>query len=87
MFASEKVKKEIHTQDNKYSFTLRFKSNLVTVTIYSKDHIENTNFLDELKNYIQFILSIRPTNVDIDINYFLTDQKKILKNEYQQKMM
>ena len=79
MFASEKVKKEIHTQDNKYGFTLRFKSNLVTVTIYSKDHIENTNFLDELKNYIQFILSVTPTNVDININYFLTDQKKTLK--------
>lgn len=79
MFASEKVKKEIHTQDNKYSFTLRFKSNLVTINIYSKDHIENTNFIHELKNYIQFILSIRPTKVDIEINYFLTDQKKTLK--------
>ena len=80
VYASENITKKIQNYDIKYSFTMEFNHSLVSVNIYSEKKILNTNFLYELKKYIQFVISIHPVNVNITINYHLSDEKKMVKN-------
>jgi hypothetical protein len=79
-FASENIKHEIENFHLKYSYTLRFDDIIVTINLFTDNRLTNSNFLYELKRYIQFILSVHPVKADITINYHLTDQeKKVIK--------
>ena len=75
-FASENIKHEIENFHLKYSYTLRFDDIIVSINLFTDNRLTNSNFLYELKRYIQFILSVHPVKADITINYHLTDQEK-----------
>lgn len=80
-FASEKIKNSMHQYNIKYSYDLSFlNNNNVKVNIFTKDNLKNNDFLNELFSYIQFIISIHPVDVDITINYHLTNEKKYFRN-------
>lgn len=78
-FISEIIEKKIEENNTKYSFVLNFDGFRVCVNIFSKNAIMKTNFINELKKYIQFTLSINPVKTNVTINYNLTDEKKIIK--------
>jgi hypothetical protein len=78
-YASDIIKQKIEKYNMKYSFVMDFNSYLVNVNIFSPENLLNTNFLHELKKYIQFTLSIHPVKTNITINYHLSDEKKMVK--------
>lgn len=80
IFASEKIKNSMDDYNIKYHYQLEFPNNTVNVNIYSKEKLKNNTFLNEIFRYIQFIISIHPVDIDITINYHLTNEKKYFRD-------
>tara|TARA_Y100000590_G_C15693541_1_gene1004302 strand:+ start:248 stop:1300 length:1053 start_codon:yes stop_codon:yes gene_type:complete len=79
-YTSENIKEKIKNYTMKYSFILKFNNYTINVNIFSDNNkVVNTNFLHELKKYIQFTLSINPVKTNITINYHLSNEKKMIK--------
>jgi len=78
-YTSENIKKKIEKYNMKYSFILKFNNYTINVNIFSDNKVLNSNFLYELKKYIQFTVSIYNFNTNITINYHLSDEKKMIK--------
>ena len=78
-YASKNIKDKIEKYNLKYTYVLKFTNNIITLNLFSDKKISSSNFLPELKKYIQYILSIHPVKTDITINYHLSDEKKFIK--------
>jgi hypothetical protein len=78
-YASKNIKEKIEKYNRNQTITLRFNNNLVHINIFSDNQEPNTKFLYELKRYIQFTLSIYPVKTNITINYYLSDETKMVK--------
>ena len=78
-YISKDIQKKIEKYNTKYSVILNMDNYTICINIFSDNNILNTNFLHELKKYIQFTLSLHPLKTNITINYHLSDEKKMIK--------